>query len=53
MGEPRQAYKLENPEAWREFRARFREFSTLYETEVAELKAYQASSEGQTEAENF
>ena len=48
--ESRKIYKQQNPEKWKEFRARHKEFTTCYQADVAALKAYQASTEGQEEA---
>lgn len=48
-GEPRQAYKLENPEKWRQFRVGLKQFTRCYPADLEALKAYQASPEGMEE----
>jgi len=52
MGEQRQTYRREHPELWQQFRSELKKFKALYPTELASLKAYQASSEGQEEIED-
>jgi hypothetical protein len=39
----------QNPELWQEFKAELKRFTATYPTEVAALKAYQASPEGQAQ----
>ena len=50
LGEPRETYKLQNPEIWAQFSAELKRLTRLYATEVAAVKTYQASSEGKAEA---
>ena len=51
LGEPRKAYKRANPDIWAGFVAENKRLMALYPTELAALKAYQASPEGKAEAE--
>lgn len=50
LGEPRKTYKKANQEFWARYTAQLKEFSALYPTELAALKAYQASEKGKEEA---
>jgi hypothetical protein len=43
LGEPRKRFKLQNPEAWKQFLAENKRLEKLYPTELTALKAYQAS----------
>lgn len=46
LGEGRKAFKASNPAVWAQFTAEKNRLSKLYPTELAALKAYQASPEG-------
>jgi len=45
LGEPRQAYKAQNPEQWAQFNMELKRLSRLYAADVAAVKAYQQAQE--------
>ena len=50
LGEPRETYRQQNPEIWQHFRDELKRLSGIHATEVAAVKAYQASPAGKAEA---
>ena len=42
LGEPRKAFKKQNPETWQQFQMELKAYSAVYAKEVEEVKAYQA-----------
>ena len=45
LGESRQTYRRQNPEKWQQYRVELKRLSACYQTEVAAVKNYQASTE--------
>jgi hypothetical protein len=44
IGEPRETYRLQNPELWHHFRVQLKTFTKRYPAELEALKAYQVSA---------
>jgi hypothetical protein len=51
VGEGRKTFKQQNPTLWKEFRTELKAYQAVYYNEIEAVKAYQASPEGQAEAD--